>query len=214
MNRPLAFLFDLDGTLIDSLPAVERSWARYAAGAGLDPAEILPHIHGRRSLDTLRLLAPHLDAEVENMKLRKIETADTAGVRALAGSRSFTASLPQGSWTVVTSGTSDVAQARLRAVGIPIPALAVYGEDVENGKPHPEPFLLAAARLRVPADRCVAFEDTLAGVQSAKAAGCRVVAISEMHPGQEYPEADAVIKNLSEAVYIDGQIVIRGVPIN
>lgn len=175
-------LFDLDGTLIDSLPAVERAWSFWATQVGLNPDEVLPHIHGRRSLDSIRVLAPHLNAEEQDLVLRKIESSETEGVRLLPGSAELLASLPEGTWTIVTSGTSDVAQARLRAVGIPIPEHAVYGENVSQGKPSPEPFLLAAQKMGVSPDQALVFEDTDAGVRAGHAAGMQVIRVGAPHP--------------------------------
>ncbi|RYG39244.1 HAD family hydrolase [bacterium] len=186
-------LFDLDGTLIDSLPAVDRAWTLWCERVGLVASEVVPHIHGRRSIDSVRRFTPHLDEEIENDAIRALEAGDTEGVTALPGSLELLASLPVGSWTVVTSGTSDVAQPRLRRVGIPIPARAVYGEDVTEGKPHPMPFQFGADVLGIPSAECVAFEDTLAGVRSAKAAGCRVVAISKV----VVEDADVTVPNLA-----------------
>jgi sugar-phosphatase len=175
-------LFDLDGTLIDSLPAVERAWSFWATQVGLNPDKVLPHIHGRRSLDSIRVLAPHLDAEEQDLVLRKIESSETEGVRLLPGTTELLASLPVGSWTIVTSGTSDVAQARLRAVGIPVPEHAVYGETVSQGKPSPEPFLLAAERMGVAPDQALVFEDTDAGVRAGHAAGMQAIRVGAPHP--------------------------------
>ena len=171
-------LFDLDGTLIDSLPAVERAWTKWANRVGLRPADVLPRIHGRRSLDSVRALAPDRDPVVEDAWLRREETNDTNGVRVLGGSLKLLEAVPAERWLIVTSGTRDVATARIAASGIPVRPNNVYGDDVQNGKPDPEPFALGAARLGVPASDCVAFEDTVGGVQSAAGAGCIVVGIS------------------------------------
>ncbi|CAN5414211.1 sugar phosphatase [soil metagenome] len=197
-------LFDLDGTLIDSLPAVDRCWSRWCDHAGLNPAEVVPHIHGRRSIDSIRRLAPHLNADEEDLVIRAMEAGDTEGVLALPGSLDFITSLPSGSWTVVTSGTSDVAQARLRAVGIAVPPKAVYGEDVTEGKPHPMPFQKGAEALGLFGEDCVAFEDTLAGVRSAKGAGCRVVAIGSA----PVEGADVTVPNLGfVSAHSEGDVV-------
>lgn len=175
--RCRGLLFDLDGTLIDSLHAVDRSWATWALRHGLDPAEVLPQVHGRRSIETIRVLLPEADAEAENLVLRQIESSDTRGVSALPGALELLTMLPAHRWGVVTSGTSDVAIARLSATGLPVPPAAVFGEDVSFGKPHPEPYLLGATYLGVDPKDIVAFEDTAAGLQSIIAAGMRAVSV-------------------------------------
>jgi len=62
---------------------------------------------------------------------------------------------------------------------------SVVGDEVSNGKPHPEPYLLAAAKLGVDPTRCVAIEDSPTGVRSAVAAGCRVIAVPHVVPVPE-----------------------------
>jgi sugar-phosphatase len=177
-----ALLFDLDGTVVSSLPAVDRAWSLWAESRGLVPAEILHKIHGRRSLDSLRELVPHLDTEAENLRLRELECSILEGVTEMPGAGSFLRSLPIDRFAYVTSGTQDVATARLRYVNFPIPTIAVYGDDVANGKPAPDPFALAAHRLGVDPADCIAFEDTAAGFASASAAGCQVVMFGELQP--------------------------------
>ncbi len=190
--RCRVLLFDLDGTLIDSLPAVDRAWGKWCERHGLDPNEVIPKIHGRRSIDSIRMLRPDLDAETEDAWLRQMESSDTEGVTALPGTTDFIASLGDAPFAYVTSGTSDVAGARLRAVGLPVPDTSVYGEDILNGKPAPDPFLEGARRLGIPPHDCLVFEDTVAGIRGAKAAGMRVVGITTWKTKEELAEADAI----------------------
>lgn len=189
-----ALLFDLDGTLISSIGAVDRAWTKWCERNSLDPAEVLPQIHGRRSLDSIRLVALHLDAEVENLWLRHQEASDTEGVVEIPGALSFLKSLTC-PWAVVTSGTGDVATARMRAAGIPTPPVTVFGDEVTSGKPAPDPFLLGASRLGVLPEECIVFEDTWAGVQSGKSAGMKTVALATSLSIQNLSDADAVIGN-------------------
>jgi sugar-phosphatase len=193
--RCRALLFDLDGTLIDSLPAVDRAWGAWATKHGFDIEWVLGQIHGRRSIDSIRDLRPDLDAEVEDAWLRGMESTDTEGVTALPGAAEFVAGLGDARFAYVTSGTSDVATARLRAVGYPVPEASVYGEDIQNGKPAPDPYLEGARRLGIDPTNCLVFEDTPAGVASAKAAGMRCVGIATWKKPEDLFEADAVIRD-------------------
>jgi sugar-phosphatase len=172
-----ALLFDLDGTLVHSLPAVERAWKTFARRHALDETNIFERIHGRRSIDSIRQLLPHVDPEVEDAFIRNLEATDTEGVHALPGAVELLESLEPGRWAIVTSGTSDVAMARWRAAGLPRPTVFVYGEEVANGKPAPDPFLLGAKKLGVEPESCLGFEDASAGMASIFAAGMQGVGV-------------------------------------
>lgn len=82
------FLFDLDGTLVDSLPAVERAWCNWADRFGLDHAEVLGFIHGKQAITSLRhFMVGKSEAEIaaEFTRLEQIEATETAGITALPG---------------------------------------------------------------------------------------------------------------------------------
>lgn len=200
MNFPArGLLFDLDGTLVHSILAVDRAWTRFALRHGLSPAEVLPRIHGRRALDSIRLLLPNVNADAENLILRQWETEDTEGIVEVPGAAKFLKSLPKNIWGIVTSGTLDVATARIYAAGLPFPCVLITGEQVANGKPSPDPYLLGAKSLGVPPNLCLAFEDVGAGYRAAKLAGMIVVAISD---GVQLPdEADFIVPNFRSASY-------------
>lgn len=189
-------LFDLDGTLVNSLPAVERAWSQWSIENGLNPDEVVPKIHGRRAIDSIAILAPHLDLETAFRRLEHLEATDTDGVVPIAGAIEFIDRLTDIPWGIVTSGTSAIAAPRLKAAGIPRPDVFVAGEDVSEGKPSPAPFLEGQRRLGIPADAILAFEDTVAGVKSARAAGMKVVSLTE----EAAPEADASIADYSKVV--------------
>src|SRR5580692_5705944 len=171
-----ALLFDLDGVLIDSTPAVTRVWSRWAIAHGFDPDEVVHRAHGRPSVETIRDYLPHADHEAENLKVESGEIQDLEGVVTLPGARELLSALPPDRWTIVTSCTRPLAEVRLRAAGLPIPGKMVTCSDVERGKPHPEPYLKGAAALETTATDCVVVEDAPAGIRSGKAAGSKVIA--------------------------------------
>jgi sugar-phosphatase len=204
-------LFDLDGTLVNSYGPVNRTWTAYADRHGLSREEVLQHIHGRRALDTIRELTPNLDADAEYEIVRMHELADMSDVTAVPGSRELLTSLPNDLWAIVTSGTSDIAHARIDHVRFPEPKHVVYGEQIERGKPAPDEFLAGAKILGFKPEQCLVFEDTEAGVQAAKAAKMPVIGISAVS-GKEGPRgADAIVADFRSIAITqrkDGLLVI------
>ena len=170
-------LFDLDGVLVDSTPAVARVWTIWANKHGFDPQETVRKAHGRPSLATIRELLPNADHAAENAIVEGMEIEDVEDVVALPGAAELLRALPAEKWTVVTSCTRRLALVRLRAAGLPIPAKLVTSNDITNGKPHPEPYLAGANLLGLAAADCLVFEDAPAGIRAGKAAGARVIAL-------------------------------------
>jgi sugar-phosphatase len=170
-------LFDLDGVLIDSTPAVTRVWSKWALQHGFDPEEVVRAAHGRPSITTIREYLPDADHELENSFVERAEIEDLEGVVPFQGTRELLEALPFSRWTVVTSCTRPLAGARLGAARLPIPERLVTSSDVPNGKPHPEPYLKAAALLGFAASECIVVEDAPAGIRAGKAAGARVIAV-------------------------------------
>lgn len=197
-----AALFDLDGTLVDSTPAVLRSWNLLAAeyGVGVEP---LAQGHGQPAAALIRSLFPADRADEALARITEIEAAEVSDVVAIPGSAEFLGSVPVRA--IVTSGTRLIAGNRIAAAGIARPEIVVTFDDVTRGKPDPEPFLLAAQRLGVDAGSCVVFEDAPAGITAAKAAGCAVVAITGTHDAEELHDADVIVDRLDQlAVVPDG----------
>jgi len=170
-----AVLFDLDGVLIDSTPAVARVWHRWALEHGLDPEEVVRLAHGRPSQTTIRELLPNADLAAEDREVERREMEDIEGVVLLPGAQRLLDSLPLERWTIATSCTRPLAEVRLRAAGLPIPKKLITSSDVKNGKPHPEPYQKAAALLGFSPSHCIVVEDAPAGVRAGKAAGARVI---------------------------------------
>ena len=169
-------LFDLDGVLIDSTPAVTRVWRKWALEHGFNPEEVLARVHGRPSLSTVREYLPNADHAAENREIERREMQDADGIITLPGARELLRQLPANRWTIATSCTRSLAEVRLRAAGLPVPEHIVTATDVTQGKPHPEPFLKAAAKLGFPPSECIVVEDVPAGIRAGKAAGARVIA--------------------------------------
>jgi mannitol-1-/sugar-/sorbitol-6-phosphatase len=186
-----ALLFDLDGVLIDSTPAVERVWAKWAVERGFDPKEVVKHAHGRPSISTVRHFLPTADHDLENREVERREIIDVEGIIVLPGALDLLKSLPTDRWTIATSCTRRLAEVRLRTAGLPIPELMVTATDVTSGKPHPGPFLKAAGKLNVPPTESVVFEDVPAGVRAGKAAGARVIALRTTFAEKDLREAGA-----------------------
>src|SRR5215475_8335035 len=151
-------LFDLDGVLVDSTPAVARVWSWWAKQHGFDPEDTVRRAHGRPSIATIRELLPNSDHEAENREVERQEIADVEGVIPLAGAVELLRALPLDRWAIVTSCTRPLAHVRIGAAGLPKPKYIVTASDVENGKPHPEPYLKGAQMLGVSAADCLVLE--------------------------------------------------------
>jgi sugar-phosphatase len=173
-----AMLFDLDGVLVNSIPAVERVWSRWARERGFNVQEVLHRAHGRPSIETLRYLLPAADHEAENRLVEQAEIEDVEGVVALPGVKELLAALPHDRWAIVTSCTRPLAEVRIRAAGLPVPGLFITSNDITNGKPHPEPYLKGAAGLGFAPEECIVLEDALAGIAAGRNAGARVIAFT------------------------------------
>jgi sugar-phosphatase len=172
-----AILFDLDGVLIDSTPAVTRVWSRWAIAHGFDSVSLVRKAHGRPSIETIREFLPHADHATENREVERSEIEDLEGVVTLPGARELLNTLPADRWTIVTSCTRALAKVRLHAAGLPIPERLITCDDVKKGKPYPEPYLKGASLLGVSPRACIVVEDVPAGIRAGKAAGARVIAV-------------------------------------
>jgi mannitol-1-/sugar-/sorbitol-6-phosphatase len=190
-------LFDMDGVLVSSLGSVERSWTKWARLRDVDPKRVLGIIHGRRSIESIRVLRPDLDAEAENEIVEQFEIEDTDGVAVLPGVHDLLSRLPRDRWTVVTSATEPLARVRLNAGGIPVPERMVTAETVAHGKPHPAPYLAGAALLGFDPAHCIVFEDAVSGVEAGRAAGCTVIATTFSHSVASLEAAHYLIPDLT-----------------
>jgi len=172
-----AVLLDMDGTLVDSSACVEAKWRWWSKRYGVDPNTVLAVAHGRRLDDTIRHTAPHLDLDRTVAELARHEEQETTGLDVVPGAPELLAALPAGTWAVVTSAWRTLAQIRLRHVGLSVPEVLVTADDTPAGKPNPDGYLVAAARLAREAADCVVVDDSPVGISAGHAAGMRVIGL-------------------------------------
>lgn len=197
------FLFDLDGTLVDSLPAVERAWINWAKRRGINPQDVLDFIHGKQAITSLRHFMPGESEEAiqqEFLLLEQVEAQDTDGVTALPGAAALLDRLNRLDipWAIVTSGSIPVATARRNAGGLPQPEVFITAEQVKHGKPQPDAYLLGAERLGLAPQDCVVVEDAAAGILSGLAAGCQVIAVNAPADAPKLDQVDLLLTSLEQ----------------
>jgi sugar-phosphatase len=206
----------MDGILVSSLGSVERSWSAWAVSREVDPQQTIRTAHGRRAVETVALLRPDLDAEMELKAIEDLEILDNEGLAVLPGVAELLAALPLGRWTVVTSATERLARARIACGGLAAPERIITADHVTEGKPHPMPYLRGAELLGVPAEECVVFEDAGAGAKAGRAAGCTVIATTFSHSVEDLAAAHYLVPDLtgiSVEVDGDGWLALRFAPL-
>lgn len=177
------FLFDLDGTLVDSLAVVEQAWREWGARHHIANADILAFIHGKQAITSIRHFLPTASEAVIQAEFDWLECYESRalkGVVALPGARQLLTDLSARHipWGVVTSGSLPVASRRYERLALPVPQVFITAEQVSRGKPYPDPYLLGAKQLGLVPEKCVVVEDAVAGIQSGLSAGCGVVAVN------------------------------------
>ncbi len=177
-----AFLFDMDGTILDSIAIANRIWTAWADRHGLDPSAVLAAMHGVQVAETVsRFLPAGIDVAAEAAAITEAEIEQADDVIEIAGAGRFLATLPPDRWSIVTSAPRRLALRRLAAAHLPIPAVLVCAEDVARGKPAPDCYLAAAKALGVPVSQCLVWEDAAAGIAAAEAAGATVIVVGATH---------------------------------
>jgi sugar-phosphatase len=200
-----AILFDNDGVLVDSHAAAKTAWdiwaTEFSPGYDLDKANNA----GRRAEDMVReLVSPELFI-VANDRINSLEQETAHLTIPMAGARELLLSLRSGTWTICTSANPNLGRARLEAAGLPIPKELVTGDDVKQGKPHPDPYLLGAKNLGFDPQDCIVFEDAEAGVISAIEAEIGlVIGVGERAVKSQ---ADIVVRDLT-GISFDGEEIV------
>jgi sugar-phosphatase len=213
--HPRGILFDMDGVLISSIGSVERSWETWAVSRGIDPALAIRTAHGRRAIETIRLLRPDLDDQAELDWIEEMEVADNVGLTMLSGVRPILEALLEKPWTVVTSATDRLARSRMAHGGVPVPARIISADIVTNGKPDPEPYLKGAAILGLAPADCLVIEDSASGATAGRAAGCQVLATLFSHSLASLADADWIVPSLDDVhvSVINGALEVRFTPV-
>ena len=198
-----AILFDMDGTLIDSTAAVERSWLLWANEEGIDPDTLLKDGHGQPALKLVAAAVPAQRVASSLARLTHLEEHDVEGVRILPGIPKLLGPLPPDQWAIVTSSTKNLAYIRLRAAGVRPPSVVITFDDVARGKPDPEPFLKGAHALGADPSRCLVVEDSIPGLIAGRRAGSTTLAITGTHDSAELAEhGDAVVESFEDLVFV------------
>jgi sugar-phosphatase len=200
-------LFDMDGVLISSIESANRCWRRWAIHYGVPDAENYQVPHGVPGRQIIRELLPDVDQDEALHVIEQMEIDDAGEIQVLPGVRELLAGLPPERWTVVTSCTRRLLEVRLRIAGLPMPPKLICADDVTNGKPNPEPYLMGAAALGFAPEDCIVVEDAVSGVESGVAAGCRVLALLSSTPHSKLVKATWIARSLAVvkvAVEADG----------
>jgi mannitol-1-/sugar-/sorbitol-6-phosphatase len=193
--RVRAIVFDLDGVLVDSMPVIRSCWTDWANRRGLNPGTVLADLH-LTAQELIRKHAPDLDPVAESRATAQAQAQAQAGLRAFEGAAELLVSLPRNVWAVVTSGRRELALRHLALADLPVPDVLITGEDTARGKPDPAGYLLAAQRLSVPPDECLALEDSPGGFHAAVDAGMRAIAVTTSHAATDFPNASLVIDSI------------------
>jgi sugar-phosphatase len=191
-----AVIFDLDGVLVDSNPIVERHWQIWAERRGINYELIAASHHGRPTVQIMKEVAPHLDATKEAACKENAEADDLNGLVAFPGAHRILMGIPPHRRAIATSGTRRTATKRLGHTLLPIPDILITADDVQHGKPDPEPYLKAISGLGFPPNRCLVIEDAPAGIEAAKAAGATVIAVTTSNPPEKLTQADFIVGQL------------------
>jgi len=201
MNNSVSFkgvIFDVDATLVDTTSVIDDIWKTWAEKKSISFEDVYPHIHGRKVNETLEAVNPKFVNEADIAEVKGIAIEKMKAANAIPEALNFVNTIPRKLWGIATSGPKSIATTSLIASGFELPSVMVCGEDVSKGKPHAEPFILAAQKLGFKPSQCIAFEDSPVGVESAKSAGCYTVALKTSHSEKELQQADLIVNGFSD----------------
>ncbi|GAA5799561.1 HAD-like domain-containing protein [Helicostylum pulchrum] len=187
--RAKAIIFDLDGTMVDTTPLVERHWHLFAKENGLDGYKA--RSHGVRTMETFEKWAPHKATPEEVAEFEKKLADESDGISVLPGVSSLLEKIPSDKWGIYTGGTQYMAKKRLEQSKLPRPRTVICGDMLTKGKPDPAGYIRAAKEVGYQSNDVIVFEDAPAGVKSGRAAGAVVIACVTSHTVDQLKEAGA-----------------------
>jgi sugar-phosphatase len=200
-----AVLFDMDGTLVDSTRVVELAWGWWAARHHLTLQTVLSFSHGRPTIATMEHFFPARDHTEELKEMEHYEETQLEGIVAVPGAAQVVHALENHPWGIVTSAWRTLAEARIKAAGLPLPNVIVPVDEIRNGKPEPEGFLRAAERLGVAPEECLAFEDTRPGIEAGLNAGMQVVGLLTTVPPEQLRHRLLIRDFRDVTIQVDGE---------
>ncbi|KAH8113225.1 phosphatase [Phellopilus nigrolimitatus] len=222
-----AILFDMDGTLVSSTKGVIGAWHFFKETyPDLNVEEMLNTAHGVRTVDNLRIhcgLTDPKELESEACRFEEeivnhAQKGDEKGIVALPGVREVSDSLlsreeGKNRWALCTSATKVYATSALQIAEIPHPTHFVAAEDVDNGKPAPDPYLKGAELCKADPKRCLVVEDAPAGIASGRLAGSKTLAVITSHTreGMLAAKPDFLVQNLASVTM---KLVPEGVEVS
>ena len=205
-----AFVFDMDGTMVDSMPAHARSWEVFTQrhGIRMSVEEVLKKTTGRTGVECIRVLMGEDVPDDEAVRLIGEKEAlyrDFFGreFREVAGFRTFSQRVMERGLKLAVATAGDRHNIAFVLEHLQLaqrPHAIVGGDEGIAGKPEPDLFLEAARRVQVPATDCIVFEDAPFGIEAAKRAGMRAVAICSTHSAGELagPHVIAQVRDYEE----------------
>ncbi|KAL2889754.1 (DL)-glycerol-3-phosphatase 1 [Ceratocystis lukuohia] len=206
------FLFDMDGTIIDSTEAIVNHWKVVGEEIGISAEVILQTSHGRRSYDMFKIIKPEIASwdyvcEIEGRIPEKWgdSAVEIPGARDL-----INVLIKNGApWAIVTSGTKPLVSGWTKRLNLPEPKVLVTAESVDNGKPDPQCYLMGREKLAM-ADtdkQILVLEDSPAGIRSGKAAGCKVVGLVTSHTAEQVAAAgpDWIVEDLKSVAVVKNE---------
>lgn len=204
---PAAAIFDLDGTILDNNPYHVKAWKQYLEKENrtLTDEEFNEHLNGRTNRDAVKYLyGDGLSEEEIERRIREKESLYRSiykkHIEPVAGLLGLLDLLQKRDIPMAIATSGIVPNIEFMFEHVPIRRyfpIVIHSGHITQGKPHPEMYLKTASALDIDPAGCLVFEDSTAGIKSAKAAGMKVIALATTHKRKELAEADYITKDFT-----------------